>query len=283
MPPWGATGYCAFGMSRPASRSSPLRPPRADDLRCFLSRRQGGSPPDHTRATALQVMSLPCGIWIQASIRATKGTDFKGDIHSVVFSLDGERIAASAWRKSEDGPPYMIDIWTAYVGQLLSEYRPFKHGHASQARFSPDGKILAAVILGRHGRRRADSPLGMSPRERTTTLQGQESSRASPFLPTGNCWPAGLDKTVPSLGREDRKEVERFSGETMEWSPFVGFTADGKTLVRAVAQVLHVWDVAARKDMRTIKGDCGTRPEHAALSPDGNILVVTSVPQEEAN
>ncbi len=212
-------------------------------------------------------------------LQAWKRSDSQCQTNAVAFSPDGKSFATSVQQKSE-AEQGMIDvnqIRNTRSGELLAQYRPFKHGDARRLAFSPDGKILAAINFSIP---QNDDGLihlwDVLDAKELPPLRGHRGTVVSiAFSPEGKTLAsAGRDMTYRLWDLTTGKEIARDVSESEDYYRFVGFAAGGKALLRVDGSALHVWDLATKKETRVLKGDWGLLPPLPVLSPDGTILAM---------
>jgi WD40 repeat protein/serine/threonine protein kinase len=237
-----------------------------------------------------------------------------GEVSSVAFSPDGQRIAAAS--------PGSVKLWDAETGQELLSLRHTAGGQSVAVTFSPDGKQIASAggvfyALHRPGEikiwdaktgnelrtipahvaivlRVAFSPDGKrlasagSPavdrdvriwdlateREPLTIPAGSVNGMA--FSPDGRrLATGGVDKTVKTWDLKTGQAVLTLAGHTAAVESVV-YSLDGKKLASASNdQTLKVWAAQTGQELLTIRGHLG-EVRDVAFSPDGQRLVSAS-------
>jgi WD40 repeat protein len=163
---------------------------------------------------------------------------------ALVFSPDGKLIAFAS-SSQLDSPRNQQDqvlyVWDVASGKQVSTLRKIS-GIATRIAFSPDSKLLAASCI----------PFGRA------------------------------NHSILLLDPANDKEIARL--ENPGGSELVAFADEGKTLLsiehnpKQTKPVIHVWDVAERKEQtqRELNLECAYLD--AAFSPDGKILAVATNP-----
>jgi WD40 repeat protein len=225
-------------------------------------------------------------VWDAATGRkALLLTGHTGGVSSVVWSPDGQRLAAAGWdgKVGENGT---VRVWDAVTGQEALTLK----GHTTRVwsvAFSPDGKRLASASWGVLHEGRAlpgevkvwDAVTG----QEVLTLQehtGWVSSVA---------WNPDGSRLASAVSRRDNQqgpwhwEVKVWDAATgrevltITATPFgsVGdavFSPDGRRLAATDGGPVKVWDAATGQQVLSLKG--GDRP--LAFSPDGKRLACVS-------
>jgi WD40 repeat protein len=174
-------------------------------------------------------------------------TGHSSGIHSLAFSPDGKQLASGggqpreksyAEKKPEEKREIdrTIRLWDVATGKERHKIEAGEHD-VSDVRFSPDGRYLLA-----------NTSRGTDPR-----------SAEHPTSPGTSLWDTSTGKRHEYL-----PEWENGKG-TFDFCP------DGKHLIRSARDGFHLWDIAAKKDVR----HWATAQGWAAgfiLSPDGTLL-----------
>jgi WD40 repeat protein len=163
------------------------------------------------------------------------------------------------------GADQMIRLWDVVTRQQTEELR----GHGSEVMslaFSADGLTLAS------GCKDQKAMLwNIHPNRAVTTVSNVISRPV--FSPDGRLVAAGTDQGAVALWDVATLQVRAvFAGAR----DAVAFSADGNVLVtRGADYFLKAFDVATRSARETIsRGPAATTNDQAALSPDGQILVI---------
>jgi WD40 repeat protein len=148
----------------------------------------------------------------------------------------------------------------------------FAHGCDAVA-FSPDGKLFAAAF--------DDGGVTLNDfatRKRIRELKGHTKAvMAVAFSPDGKMLATG-GETVRLWNVETGAQLATLDGHTegfgvWGWLRAVAFSPDGKMLASGGADgTVKVWDIAAKKELRTLGTKSDTPVLTVAFSPDGKML-----------
>lgn len=187
-------------------------------------------------------------------------------LNSLAFSPDS-KLLASAGGKKHRGTP--VVLWDVATGKEVRSFGGGQHGTSAVA-FSADGKTLVSggwdktvrlwdVATGKEKRRLKDYPLPV---------------KQVLLSPDGKHVAAGFFAQAV--------EVRDLDGETASAAGHVGgvnrlvFSADGKLLATGSYGLIHVWDVAARKQLHRIDADVNAC-SHLDFLPDSKTLLTTGL------
>ena len=211
--------------------------------------------------------TLACGsestagisIWdVQSGQQRAELFGSQGEVKALAFVQDGTILVSCA----NDGA---VRFWDADVPKPLQML--LGHGgDVTSVAFSPDGRTLASA-----GRDQTIRLWDVQTRRQTESPLPQQPSRYQvvAFSPDGNWLATTNGSTVRLLDRKSREEallrVDPAEVKSLVFSP------DSKTFVAGFRGQGHVWNVASRRVVRTLKG-----PPHQmfdpAFSPDGQQL-----------
>lgn len=190
----------------------------------------------------------------------TSGTD------SVALSPDGNKLATCT-RGVRTGE---VTLWDVASGKEITTFT-LKDQHPEDARFSPDGKLLAAVVYCRV------IVWDVTARKLLATLKTNIGSSCKlAFSPDGK--KLGLTNTVETQlwDLTSGKKLSSFRHPMPAPSIHaVAFQPDLRTLAVGNAQEIDLWDVASGK-RRAILSEHRGLVGHVAYSADGKTLVAAS-------
>ena len=193
--------------------------------------------------------------------------DHLGPVTSAVFSPDGHRVALG-------GADWRITLWDARDGRRLAELKGHT-GEVTSLRFSPDGKRLASSAHDGEAR-----VWDVEAARVVLRLKHLAQSQCIDWSPDGRLLCAGADdrgETESShmailWNAETGQEIARLPGHRAHLT-LVRFSPDGKRLATGASDMqLHLWDVAARKILGSMRTYWGV-PD-ARFLPDGQTLAV---------
>ena len=201
-----------------------------------------------------------------------------GDIHSLVFSADGPRIATA----SHDGT---ARLWDAANGKQIAVLKHIGTNPGLLGTFSPDGRRF--VTAGADNKARLWDAASGAPR---AVLQHAELIRSASFTPDGGrVATVGIDNAVYLWDAESGapEAVLRHTGQLAS----LVFRPDGRALAALVMPVLsgpdardpiaamkkwkpkvQVWDCASGKEIAVLEGHTGLVIS-VAFSPDGGRIL----------
>ena len=212
----------------------------------------------------LQQVNLHQVNFAHANLAKSSFTQTFGDILSVAFSPDSERLAAG----SDDGE---IRLWRVMDAQTLLSYR----GHTNwiwSVAWSPDGQMLASGSAD-HTVKLWDPSSG----ECLKTLPVNTHTVCSvAWSPDGRTLASGGDDQTVRLWNPSSGDcLKTLLGHTNQiWS--VAWSPDGKKLTSGGAdQTVRLWDVSSGKCLKILQGH--TNWIYSVVwSPDGQTLASSS-------
>jgi WD40 repeat protein len=260
--------------------------PTGERLRGYGSGSMSVSRDGKTLALATECCALEVWDAIARKRRLECAEPHSGKIHGVIFSPDG-RSAATA---GDDG---VITLWDAATGRETQRLvYSDRNLNLRSLRFSPDGDLLAAG--GNHftGLVRTASTVRVW-RVATGELVRELPVPSCPFTicfsPDGKRLATGDaefgfgdsqgEAPIRVFDLADGRELAKLEGHELSILA-LAFTADGRQLVSASEdRTLRVWDLAAKRTVRTIKLGL---TDAAAISADGSVAVVNPFHDEDA-
>ena len=236
-----------------------------DDLALLLARDAISttwySPEHYVLPTADSVLRLAVD---NASWRMTLPTPsewHEGAINSVVYSLDGTKIATAG----SDGT---VRIWDPHTRQQLVEMKGHR-GSVVAVAFSPDGAGLASAS--------EDATLRLwdvATGEAVHVLdEGAADIHALAFSPDGSLLAIGDNSADVRLWDvQSRSTIRTLQGHS-SWVNAVVFSPEGRMLASGSQDnTVRLWDVNTGESLYTLSGQDGSI-NALAFSPDGTILV----------
>jgi WD40 repeat protein len=209
-----------------------------------------------------------------ADLRTLPGHKFP--IFGLAFSPDGRFLVSAAgdpnYKDNAPSLPGELLLWDAEHGRQIGSFSGHT-GRVTSASFSPDSRRL--VSLGADKRVRL---WNVALRQEQTLIE-----RPLRLHWLGSC--AAFSPDGQTLAVPDNRSIllvdvatGRVNG-TLEgaagWVGYIAFSPDGTRLVASAKGSLHVWDVAARRQLYHVPGRHGERQHAAAFSPDGRLLAAT--------
>ena len=197
-------------------------------------------------------------------------------IQAIAFSPDGTVLAAAGFgRSAAEERVYQIAAWKLQDETRIASLQGHREPVAALC-FSPDGTLLAGAAGGKV--HLWDLAAGKLQR---TVIAGPAPVLAIVFLPNERRL-AGvsgeLDKPsqVTWWDTVTGQVVHRMDGPpAMPRQASACFSADGKTMAVAFADMARVYDAQSREVLQTFHAD-GGRFESCDLSPDGKVVAVAS-------
>jgi len=167
-----------------------------------------------------------------------------GDVHCVVFSPDGRRLATA----SHDGT---AKIWDAATGQELASFLKGHQEELDAVAFSPDGKTLATAGDDRKVRL-WDTASGQ---ERAVLVGHAGDVNTVAFSPDGKMLASGSsDRIVRLWNASTGKESALLAGHKGAIEA-LAFSPDGKLLATASGDhTAMLWDLATRQPRTNLRG-----------------------------
>jgi len=183
-----------------------------------------------------------------------------GEVDSVAFSPDGQRIATCSWDRT-------VKVWDAASGKELLTLKGHKSNINSVA-FSPDGR---RIVTGSNDPTAKvwDAASGTN----LLTLKGHTNDVGPvAFSPDGQRIVTGsMDRTARVWDAGSGRELLILNGHSNTVNS-ASFSADGKWIVTASDDdTAKVWDAASGHELRTLR--TGSPVNWAAFSPDGRRIV----------
>jgi RNA polymerase sigma factor (sigma-70 family) len=193
-------------------------------------------------------------------VRDIQAHDYQ--VHHLAFAAGGKKIFAA------DGNH--VSVWDPTTGEPLDDFGGHRYTIWAVA-WSPDGKRLASGAAYTDNVGRVwDAQTGRNVFE----LRGHESGiEVTAYSPDGSLLATGSqDGTARLWDPATGKEIHSFNAKDgMVYA--MAFSPDGRYLVTGGRKVLHVWDVAARTEARTLAHGGGF-PLQVIFYPGGKRLLV---------
>jgi WD40 repeat protein/tetratricopeptide (TPR) repeat protein len=223
--------------------------------------------PDGRRLASVSGDDL--AVWDLESGRRLASARVAGDVSGLHFSPDGRRVL-TAWDRSISRDVYANEarVWDAATGQPVTPVLEHGSGYSyygGDSAFSPDGRHVAVAVAGvkvwdaATGRLVLfiDPPMGVSSAEYNPDGQ---------WLLTG-----GHDGTARLWDARTGQQA----GEALKHDGPVSrarFSPDGRRVLSVARGAVHLWDVAGRRPLRTMRPPHGS-VHTAAFRSDGLVIL----------
>jgi WD40 repeat protein len=234
-------------------------------------------------------------IWNTTTGKEVKTLAAHQDVVSPVFSPDGKSLASTShsFKHPNTTEPAAARLWDVATWEEKVKLKD-NEGTFHHPTFSPDGKVLAAVvgwIDGLEGDQVKlwDTSTGMQ--LGTLNEEGGRNFRALAFSPDGKTllWgtrsrPGDDPIRLWNWAEQKANGSYKMSGECSD----LRFTRDGKTLVTLNEHgEVTFWDYENWRERKTLKAGTAPgwagRPRGLALSPDEKLVALGYATKEEAN
>jgi WD40 repeat protein len=240
--------------------------------------------------TASRWQPVEIRAWEVATGKQLWSVPFKGPNSGLAFSPGGEVLVAQGWES--------IRQWDTATGAERNVFpSPAASGMgraSSEAHlfaFSPDGKVLAAIVVDIRGND-IISVVKLWEVDTGKLLHRIDGNHMDfpclAFSPDSKylALPCSTDGTIRLWEAAAGKEVGPFEGPKVGHLYALAFSADGKTLAsKGVDRVIRLWDVSTRKELRPGQGPFdpsgagegrnghpGGAAQGLVFSPDGKVL-----------
>jgi eukaryotic-like serine/threonine-protein kinase len=227
------------------------------------SRKPFALSPDGLRVVSTGEDDTTLRLWDVESRKELRALGRHEDLRTVVFSLDGSRLASAAG----DGS---IKLWSVATGENLHTLTGHRTGVIEVA-FSPDGRFLASGSLDGDVRL-WDAEAGWTSRSlrgHTDIVQGVAFSSDGKRLVSGS-----FDRTVKVWDVPTGQELHTF-GRHGTGVNGIALSPDGLRLAVALRDgSVILWDTVHQREAITLQ--TGAEAATVAFSPDGSRLVTGS-------
>jgi RNA polymerase sigma factor (sigma-70 family) len=169
----------------------------------------------------------------RGTVRRSIALEAGKSVFRLTFSADGSTLAVHCTGNSVDYTGNSVDVWDVKTHTVRFSFAFKSNGHPLVG-LSPDGRTLATVV---HGEKQV----------RFWDVRAKKELEPLPFEP-------GWSRRFPDVGVYD-----------------VAFSQDGKFLAVTYQMETGVWDLAARKEVRRLKGN-GPGLSYPVFSRDGKKL-----------
>jgi WD40 repeat protein len=191
-----------------------------------------------------------CVVYVWDAATGRKAAALKGhlqSVHEITFSQDGTLIA-SADRNLGNNKDVSVRVWSLSEKKETAQFDEHPTG-SNGLSISPDARLLASA-----------SKVGVSVWDLTTrqsrlSLKSEGSGAASvSFSPDNRLIAAGFEDGKIRLYESASGNPEAVLDTEWSAGPEVCFSADGQFVAAFAGARLQVWDVKAKRRVRSIKG-----------------------------